>query len=144
MKRGNLDSDSSQVPVRHANDDHKWESIERPSIRSKGLATPDPFSSRDDMHMLEVNGPLSEEELRTMKFERSRAGVIYRRVAVKDSLVGVEVKIGPKVIGAKTGHQFLSEALRTVAIDMRDMLTDLNELSKVLAKTEFEETKYFS
>lgn len=144
MKRQGIDSDSSQMPVRQTNDDHKWDSIERPSIRSRGLATPDPFSSRDDIHQLEFNGPLHEEELRTLGFEKTQGGVQFRRVNVKDSLVGVEVKIGAKVIGAKTGYEYLSEGLRTVGIDMRNMLTDLNELSKLLSKTEFEETKYFA
>lgn len=79
-----------------------------------------------------------------MGFEKTQGGVQFRRVNVKDALVGVEVKIGAKVIGAKTGYEYLSEGLRTVGIDMRNMLTDLNELSKVLSKTEFEETKYFA
>lgn len=54
--------------------------------------------------------------------------MVFRRVTAQDALVGVEVKIGPQSIRAKTGHQYLSEALRTVAIDMRDMLIDLNQL----------------
>jgi hypothetical protein len=62
----------------------------------------------------------------------------------QDALVGVEVKVGSRAIKAKTGYEYLSEGLRTVAIEMRDMIVDLNRLSKMLAKTEFEETNYFA
>ena len=56
----------------------------------------------------------------------------------------MEVKVEGRAVMAKTTSQYLSEGFRTVAIEMRDMLTDLNHLSKMLAKQEFEETHYFA
>ena len=46
--------------------------------------------------------------------------------------------MGPYAIKTKTTAQYLSEGFRTISIEMRDMLTDLNQLKKLLAKEEFE------
>jgi hypothetical protein len=67
-------------------------------------------------------------------FETSEGGVMYKRKTKQGNVVEVNVLVGQQLVKVKSGYDYLSEGFRTIAIEMRDMLIDLNRLSKLLAK----------
>jgi hypothetical protein len=113
--------------------------MEKPSIQARGQAAPDPFGTRDEMLYMEVeqpDKPVTAQELRSLSFEQTTNSVYFRRKEVQGNLTGIEVRIGDSlcVVKPKTTAQYLSEGLRTAAIEMREIVSDLTNLSKMLAK----------
>jgi hypothetical protein len=108
-------------------------------MRSRGLNSNDVFPSKD--RIVEFREPLSDEGLRSEGFEITDRGIPYRKIEAQGKAIGYEIlhRDRLELESVRTGADYLSEGLRTIALEARDIISDLIELDKLLKAKEFED-----
>lgn len=108
-------------------------------MRARGLNSNDVFSSKD--RIVEFTEQLNEEGLRAEGFQITDRGIPYRKIQSQGKAIGYEIlhRERNELESVRTGAEYLSEGLRTIALETRDIISDLIELDKLLKTKSFED-----